>query len=79
MFLLIHHGGSFLENELIVYEGEIVTKLKIDVGRWSYFELVAIKKNLGYWKIDTIWYTNLTFGMNILSDDKGALDIEGLL
>lgn len=35
-------------------------------------------KELGYREIDTIWYKDPTFGMSILSDDNGALDIADL-
>lgn len=48
LFLLIHHGGSFLNNKLTIYKGGIITKL-------SYFELVCVVKELGYWEIDRIW------------------------
>lgn len=44
----------FLDNELTIYEGGPVTKLKMDVDRYSYFELVGIMKKLGYKEIDTI-------------------------
>lgn len=35
-------------------------------------------KELGYREIDTILYKDPTFGMDILSDDKGTLDIVDL-
>lgn len=78
MLLLIHHGSSVLENTLNVYEGGTMTKLKFDVDRWRYFELVGIMKELGYREINTILYKDPTFGMHVLSDDKGAFDIVDL-
>lgn len=63
---------------LSVYEGGIIYKLKIDFDKWSYFEFVGIVKELSYRKINTIWYKDPTFWMNVLIDDKGALDIAKL-
>lgn len=47
LLLLIHHGDSFLDNELNVYEGGIIIELRIDVDKWSYFKFVGIVKELG--------------------------------
>lgn len=73
-YLFIHHDESFLENELNIYEGTIY-ELKIDVIKWSYFELVDIVKEIGYKEINIILYKDSTFGMHVLVNDKGALDI----
>lgn len=40
--------------------------------------MVGIVKELGNRELDTIWYNDPTFGMDILSDDKDALDIADL-
>lgn len=66
---------SFFDNELTIYEGRTITELRIDVDKWMFFELVSTMKKLDYREIDRIWYKDPTCGMNVLADDKGALDI----
>lgn len=39
----------------------------------GFFELVGILKELDCCEIETMCYKDLTFGMNVLVDDKGAL------
>lgn len=51
---------------------------KINVYKWSVFELVGALKELGYTEINIIYYKDPTAGMNVLVDDKGALDIYDL-
>lgn len=48
------------------------------MDRWSYFELVGVLKELCYIEVYTIYYNDPTFGMNVLNDDKRALDIVDL-
>ena len=36
MHMIIHHGGEFINNDLIVYEGRRVEDFKIDVGKWNF-------------------------------------------
>lgn len=55
-----------------MYEGGKVVDLKVVVDRWSYFEL------LDYSEIETIYYRDPKFGLNVLVGDKGALDIVDL-
>lgn len=78
MSLKIHHGGELMYNEQTMYEGEKYDELKINFDTWSYFKLVGILKELGYSEVDTIYYKDPIFGMNVLNDDKGALDIADL-
>lgn len=40
--------------------------------------MVGIVKELGYRKIDRIWYKDPKFGMHVLADDKCAIDIANL-
>lgn len=78
MSLKIHYGGDFMDSELTIYEGGPIDDLKIDVVKWSYFELVGMLKELRYGEINTIYYKNPNFGMNVLADDSGVLDIVDL-
>lgn len=54
MHLVIHHGGEFINNDLTLYEGGRFEDLKIDIYKWSFFELVILKE-LGYIEIYTIY------------------------
>lgn len=58
-----------------MYEGGKYYELKIDVDKWTYFELVGILNELSYSEVDTNYYKGPTFGMNVLNDGKCALDI----
>ncbi|CAK8564227.1 unnamed protein product [Lathyrus sativus] len=73
--LIIYHSGEFINGDLRVYEGGKVDELKVDVNRWSYFELIGTLKDLGYMDFDKIYYNDSAFGMNSLNDDAGALKI----
>ncbi|KAI5384394.1 hypothetical protein KIW84_071417 [Lathyrus oleraceus] len=55
-------------NELSSYSVPRNIEEAIEDPRWE----------LGYREIDTVWYSDPTFGMHVLADDKGALDIEDL-
>lgn len=41
----IHHGGTFVDDELTNYEGTTL-EFKCDCDKWSYFGLVGIVKEL---------------------------------
>ncbi|CAK8537730.1 unnamed protein product [Lathyrus sativus] len=73
--LKIHHNGEFVDDEMSVYEGGQVAELKIDVDRWSYFELLGCFKDLRYNLIEKVYYRDPTFRMNLLVNDKCALEI----
>lgn len=75
LHLKIHHNSEFVDEEFNVYEGGEVVDLKVEVGKWSYFELLGFFKELGYSSIKKIHYKYPTFGMNVLIDDKSSLDI----
>ncbi|CAK8563951.1 unnamed protein product [Lathyrus sativus] len=72
--LKIHHSGEFTDEGRSVYENGVVDDLKVDVDRWSYFELVGVLKDLGYREFETIFYKDPQFGMNQLVDDNGVLE-----
>ncbi|CAK8534494.1 unnamed protein product [Lathyrus sativus] len=76
--LKIHYSCEFVDSEKTDYVGGKCNDLEIDVDRWSYFESVGVVKDLGYTEVDTIYYNYPTFGMNVLKDDKGALDVADL-
>ncbi|CAK8530338.1 unnamed protein product [Lathyrus sativus] len=78
IIIRIHHNSEFVYGDLIVYEGGKVNELKVDVDRWSYFELIGTLKDLGYRDFEKIYYNDPTFGMNSLNDDAGALEIANL-
>lgn len=41
--VFIHHGGSFVDDEFSSYEG-IVSSLRCDVDKWSYFEMSYVQQ-----------------------------------
>ncbi|KAI5423442.1 hypothetical protein KIW84_046410 [Lathyrus oleraceus] len=72
---------DFVNHDVLAFVNEFHSKarvLKVDVDKWSYLELVGIVKELGYRKIDRIWYKDPKFGMHVLADDKCEIDIANL-
>lgn len=41
LHLRINHSGEFVDEEFSVYEEGIIDDLKVEVGMWSYFELLG--------------------------------------
>ncbi|CAI8606188.1 unnamed protein product [Vicia faba] len=76
--ITIHHSGQFVSEDLSVYEGGEIADLRVDADMWGYFELLDAIKELGYPAIEKIYYKDPTAGMNLLFDDKGALEIADL-
>ena len=76
--ITIHHSGEFVSEDLSVYEGGEIADLRVDADMWGYFELLGAIKELGYPAIEKIYYRDPTGGMNLLFDDKGALEIVDL-
>ncbi|CAI8598185.1 unnamed protein product [Vicia faba] len=76
--ITIHHSGQFVSEDLSVYEGGEIADLRVDDDMWGYFELLGAIKELGYPAIEKIYYKDPTAGMNLLFDDKGALEIADL-
>ncbi|CAK8533432.1 unnamed protein product [Lathyrus sativus] len=78
IILRIHHNEEFIDGDLRVYEGVKIDELKVNIDKWSYFELIGELKELGYRDFEKIYYNDPTFGMNTLIDDVGALEIDDL-
>ena len=76
--ITIHHSGEFVTEDMSVYEGGEIVDLRVDVDKWSYFELIGYIKELGYADVENIYYRDPTAGMNMLVDYKGALEIADL-
>src|ERR1051325_1950524 len=76
--ITIHHSGEFVSEDLSVYEGGEIADLRVDADMWGYYELLGAIKELGYPAIEKIYYRDPTAGMNLLIDDKGALEIADL-
>lgn len=67
-----------MDIEQTMHERGAYDELEINVDKWSYFEFVGILKKLGYSEVDTIYYKDPAYGMNVLNGDKGALNIADL-
>src|ERR1051325_10438132 len=75
LHITIHHSGYFVSDDLSVYKGGEIADLRVDADKWGFFELIGAIKELGYAEIEKIYYKDPTAGMNLLYDDRGALDI----
>lgn len=64
--------------KLIMWGGRKCNDLEINMVRWSYFKLFGVLEDLGYTEVDTIYYKDPTFRMNVLKDDKGAIEVADL-
>ncbi|WVZ22136.1 hypothetical protein V8G54_000680 [Vigna mungo] len=75
--VVFHHGGKFLNDGSFGYRRGDTSTLMIDTDRWSYFEILAILKEMGYRNVKELWYSLghrvLEDRMELLSDDKGAM------
>lgn len=78
LYLKIHHNGEVIDEEFSLYEGGEVDDFKVEVDRWSYFELLGCLKELGYSVMEKIYNRYPTFGMNVLVNGKCALEISYL-
>ncbi|CAK8538837.1 unnamed protein product [Lathyrus sativus] len=52
---VIHHGGGFGEYNKYGYNG-LEEIWHVDPDFWSYFEILGGLKNLGYLKVESLWY-----------------------
>ncbi|WVY97398.1 hypothetical protein V8G54_029549 [Vigna mungo] len=66
--VVIHHGGKFVNEGCLKYEGQIET-LYFDPDVWSYFVVVSVVKSLGYDGFKELWY----FVGCALTDDVDAM------
>ncbi|WVZ17710.1 hypothetical protein V8G54_010692 [Vigna mungo] len=77
--VVFHHGGKFLNPGTFGYYGGQTSRLIIDPDRWSFFEIMAILKEMGYINVKALWYSLggpvLEDRLELLSDDKGACHV----
>ncbi|CAK8532808.1 unnamed protein product [Lathyrus sativus] len=52
---VIHHGGGFDEFNRYGYNG-LEEIWQVDPDFWSYFEILGGLKDLGYPKVESLWY-----------------------
>ncbi|WVZ07735.1 hypothetical protein V8G54_021081 [Vigna mungo] len=78
-FVVFHHGGKFLNDGSFGYRGGETSNLMIDIDRWSYFEMLAILKEMGYINVKELWYSLggrvLEDKIELITDDKGAMHV----
>ncbi|WVZ24820.1 hypothetical protein V8G54_003364 [Vigna mungo] len=55
--VVFHHGGKFLNTGTFGYHGGHTSTLIIDLDRWSFFEIMAILKEMGYRNVNEFWYS----------------------
>ncbi|WVZ02884.1 hypothetical protein V8G54_023690 [Vigna mungo] len=65
--VVIHHGGIFVNEGCLKYEGETET-MYFDPDIWSYFVVVSVVKSLGYDGFKELW-------LEALIDDVGAMQM----
>ncbi|KAI5382979.1 hypothetical protein KIW84_070401 [Lathyrus oleraceus] len=75
--VVIHHG-FFSEGDNESSYGGSVAKVKCDVDKWGYFEVLWIVKELGYEESGTVIYKDPKVGLFTLSDDKGDQEMVDL-
>ncbi|WVY97876.1 hypothetical protein V8G54_030027 [Vigna mungo] len=77
--VVFHHGGKFLNDGSFGYRGGETSNLMIDIDRWSYFEMLAILKEMGYRNVKELWYSLggrvLEDRIELITDDKGAMHV----
>ncbi|KOM57917.1 hypothetical protein LR48_Vigan11g095000 [Vigna angularis] len=79
---VFHHGGKFITDGTLKYEGETTT-LSFDPDVWSYFVVVSIVKSFGYDNFKELWYcvgggSVLENRLEELRDDTGAMHMANL-
>ncbi|KAI5425701.1 hypothetical protein KIW84_031498 [Lathyrus oleraceus] len=52
---VIHHEGMFVEFNILGYDG-LEEVWQVDPDFWSYFEVLGGLKDLGYSKVESLWY-----------------------
>ncbi|KAG2376424.1 uncharacterized protein HKW66_Vig0154220 [Vigna angularis] len=75
--VVIHHGGKFVNDGCLKYEGESET-MYFDPDLWSYFVVVSVVKSLGYDGFKELWFSVecgsvLDDRLEALCDDVGAM------
>ncbi|CAL5186959.1 unnamed protein product [Lathyrus oleraceus] len=72
---VVIHYRFFPEGDDKSSYGGSVAKVKCDVNKWGYFEVLGTVKELGYEESGTVIYKDLTVGLFTFIDDKGAQEI----
>ncbi|WVZ17179.1 hypothetical protein V8G54_010161 [Vigna mungo] len=77
--VVFHHGGKFVNEGCLKYEGEIET-LCFGPDVWCYFVVVSVVKSLGYDGFKELWYSVgcgpiLDDRLQALTDDVGAMQM----
>ncbi|KOM34526.1 hypothetical protein LR48_Vigan02g067600 [Vigna angularis] len=80
--VVIHHGGKFVNDGCLKYEGESET-MYFDPDLWSYFVVVSVVKSLGYDDFKDLWFSVgcgpvLDDKLEPLCDDVGAMHMVNL-
>ncbi|WVY97002.1 hypothetical protein V8G54_029153 [Vigna mungo] len=80
VFLRSEKGEKkFVNDGSFRYHGGDTSTLVINTDRWSYFEILAILKEMGYRNVKELWYSLggrvLEDRLELLSDDKGAMHV----
>ncbi|WVZ25024.1 hypothetical protein V8G54_003568 [Vigna mungo] len=79
---VFHHGGKFIVDGTLKYEGETTT-LSFDPDVWSYFVVVSVVKSFGYDNFKQLWYcieggSVLDNRLEELIDDTGVIHMANL-
>ncbi|KOM41111.1 hypothetical protein LR48_Vigan04g130900 [Vigna angularis] len=80
--IIIHHGGKFVNDGYLKYEGESET-MYFDPDLWSYFVVVSVVKSLGYDGFKDLWFSVgcgpvLDDRIEALCDDVGVMHMVNL-
>ncbi|XP_017431812.1 uncharacterized protein LOC108339180 [Vigna angularis] len=77
--VVFHHRGKFLNDGSFRYHGGDTSTLVVDIDRWSYFEILAILREMRYINVKELWYSLggcvLEDRLELLSDDIRAMHI----
>lgn len=70
---VIHHGRVFVEFNILGYNG-LEEVWQVDPDFWSYFEVLDELKDLGYLKLESLWYYDAMDDneLVLLKDDAGT-------
>ena len=81
--VVFHHGGKFLSDGKLRYEGESTT-LSFDPDMWSYYVVLSVIKGLGYVGENQLWFSIgsvlvLDDILQLLCDDTGAMHMVNIV
>ncbi|KOM54993.1 hypothetical protein LR48_Vigan10g088500 [Vigna angularis] len=81
--VVFHHGGKFVNDGSFRYHGGYTSTLMLDTDKWSYFEILAILKEMGYRNVKEVWYSLggsvLEVRLELLSDDICAMHVVSIV